>query len=46
MKGKGASNRPSIEVSNLFGLVAGIAEELNRLVGGSRLSSSGVFKIS
>ncbi|EFR6822855.1 phage minor tail protein L [Salmonella enterica] len=33
MKGKGASNRPSIEVSNLFGLVAGIAEELNRLVG-------------
>ncbi|EDQ7909756.1 phage minor tail protein L [Salmonella enterica] len=33
MKGKGASNRPSIEVSNLFGLVTGIAEDLNSLVG-------------
>ncbi|EDY2188384.1 phage minor tail protein L, partial [Salmonella enterica subsp. enterica] len=33
MKGKGASNRPTIEVSNLFGLVTGIAEDLNSLVG-------------
>ncbi|EFS9643672.1 phage minor tail protein L [Salmonella enterica] len=33
MKGKGASSRPSIEVSNLFGLVTGIAEDLNSLVG-------------
>lgn len=33
MKAKGASNRPSVEVSNLFGLVTGIADDLNSLVG-------------
>lgn len=33
MKGKGPSSRPTIEVSNLFGLVTGLAEDLQGLVG-------------
>lgn len=34
MKGKGPSSRPTIEVSNLFGAVTGLAEDLQGLVGG------------
>lgn len=34
MNGKGPGSRSSVSVSNLFGLVTGIAEDLNRLVGG------------
>ncbi|WP_395755400.1 phage minor tail protein L [Edwardsiella ictaluri] len=33
IKGKGATNRPSLAVSNLFGLVTGMAEDLQSLVG-------------
>ncbi|ECF2367656.1 phage minor tail protein L [Salmonella enterica subsp. enterica serovar Mountpleasant] len=33
MKAKGQSSRPSVEVSNLFGLVTGVAEDLNSLAG-------------
>ncbi|MGY0145269.1 phage minor tail protein L [Edwardsiella tarda] len=33
VKGKGATNRPSLAVSNLFGLVTGMAEDLQSLVG-------------
>ncbi|AIJ06986.1 MULTISPECIES: phage minor tail protein L [Edwardsiella] len=35
IKGKGATNRPSLAVSNLFGLVTGMAEDLQSLVGAS-----------
>ncbi|WP_248699896.1 phage minor tail protein L [Escherichia coli] len=34
MNGKGSSARPSLTVSNLFGLVTGMAEDLQSLVGG------------
>ncbi|STI65771.1 minor tail protein [Escherichia coli] len=33
MNGKGSSARPSLTVSNLFGLVTGMAEDLQSLVG-------------
>ncbi|WP_198404591.1 phage minor tail protein L [Edwardsiella tarda] len=33
MKGKGVSNRPTLALSNLFGLVTGMAEDLQSLVG-------------
>ncbi|BBU84230.1 hypothetical protein EIMP300_56300 [Escherichia coli] len=33
MSGKGSSARPSLTVSNLFGLVTGMAEDLQSLVG-------------
>lgn len=33
MNGKGVSSRPTLGVSNLFGLVTGMAEDLNSLVG-------------
>lgn len=33
MRGKGPDSRPSVSVSNMFGLVTGIAEDLNSLVG-------------
>ncbi len=35
MNGKGSSARPSLIVSNLFGLVTGMAEDLQSLVGGT-----------
>lgn len=44
MNGKGPSSRSSVSVSNLFGLVTGIAEDLNRLVGGESIPPSGVCK--
>lgn len=33
MRGKGPGSRPTVSVSNLFGLVTGIAEDLNSVVG-------------
>lgn len=35
MNGKGTSARPSLSVSNLYGLVTGLAEEMQSLVGGT-----------
>ncbi|MGM3151036.1 phage minor tail protein L, partial [Escherichia coli] len=35
MNGRGSSARPSLTVSNLFGLVTGMAEDLQSLVGGT-----------
>ncbi|HGA2825854.1 TPA: phage minor tail protein L, partial [Escherichia coli] len=35
MNGKGASARPTLKVSNLHGMVTGIAEDLQSLVGGT-----------
>ncbi|VDA79366.1 hypothetical protein BANRA_00006 [Escherichia coli] len=40
MSGKGSSARPSLTVSNLFGLVTGMAEDLQSLVG-PRWSAAG-----
>ena len=42
MNGRGSSARPSLTVSNLFGLVTGMAEDLQSLVGATdRISDSG-----
>lgn len=35
MNGKGASARPTLKVSNLYGMVTGMAEDLQSLVGGT-----------
>ncbi|VDZ01973.1 phage minor tail protein [Escherichia coli] len=35
MNGKGASARPTLKVSNLHGMVTGMAEDLQSLVGGT-----------
>lgn len=35
MSGKGASARPALQVSNLLGLVTGMAEDLQSLIGGT-----------
>ncbi len=45
MNGKGSSARPSLTVSNLFGLVTGMAEDLQSLVG-PRWSAAGCMPFS
>ncbi|ENX6806734.1 phage minor tail protein L, partial [Escherichia coli] len=35
MNGKGSSARPTLKVSNLYGMVTGMAEDLQSLVGGT-----------
>ncbi|GHL77557.1 hypothetical protein ECZU34_53050 [Escherichia coli] len=45
MNGKGSSARPSLTVSNLFGLVTGMAEDLQSLVG-PRWSAAGCMPVS
>ncbi|MCQ6688313.1 hypothetical protein NO391_25230 [Escherichia coli] len=35
MNGKGTSTRPTLTVSNLYGMVTGMAEDLQSLVGGT-----------
>ncbi len=35
MNGKGSSTRPSLTVSNLYGMVTGMAEDMQSLVGGT-----------
>ncbi|KAA9877856.1 phage minor tail protein L, partial [Escherichia coli] len=44
MNGKGSSARPSLTVSNLFGLVTGMAEDLQSLVG-PRWSAAGCMPV-
>ncbi len=45
MNGRGSSARPSLTVSNLFGLVTGMAEDLQSLVGAT-VSPPGVVPFS
>ncbi len=46
MNGKGSSARPSLTVSNLFGLVTGMAEDLQSTVGGHGGPPPGVCPFS
>ncbi len=46
MNGKGSSARPSLTVSNLFGLVTGMAEDLQSLVGATVGPPRGVCPFS
>ncbi|OVD83072.1 tail protein, partial [Escherichia coli] len=45
MNGKGSSARPSLTVSNLFGLVTGMAEDLQSLVGATVVRRRGYARV-